>query len=59
MKKLWINDILETERCILKIPQESEAEYMWNLITQDTTRYMVWDKWDDFSSTLQNIKKPN
>ena len=57
MKKLGITDILETERCIIKIAQESDAEYMWSLITEDTTKYMIWDKWEDYSSTLQNIKK--
>jgi len=57
MKKLQINDILETQRCIMKIPQESEAEYMWNLITENTTKYMIWKKWDDFTTTLGNIKK--
>lgn len=57
MKKLWLHDILETERCILKIPEESEAEYIWSLITEDTTKYMIWDKGDDFSSTLESIIK--
>ncbi len=57
MKKLWLDSTLETQRCILKIPQESEAEYMWNLISSDITEYMLWDKWRDFSQTLKNIKK--
>lgn len=57
MKKLWPKDTLETERCIIKIPEESEAEYIWNLITEDTTKYMIWEKWDDYSSSLANIKK--
>ena len=57
MKRLWLNDTLETERCTLKIPKESEAEDMWHLITEDTTKYMIWDKWDDFSNTLKNIKE--
>ncbi|MCH2189111.1 GNAT family N-acetyltransferase [Candidatus Gracilibacteria bacterium] len=57
MKKLGLHDTLETQRCILKIPEESEAEYIWNLITSDTIRYMIWEKGDDFSTTLKNIKK--
>lgn len=57
MKKLWLHDILETERCIIKIPEESEAEYMWNLITEDTIKYMIWDKWDTYETTLKNIQK--
>lgn len=57
MKKLWLNDILETERCILRIPEESEAEYIWNLITEKTTQYMVWSKWDTPEATIRNIKK--
>lgn len=57
VKKLWLQDILETQRCIIKIPEESEAEYMWNLITEDTTRYMIWDKWDDFTRTTKNIQE--
>ena len=57
MKKLGLNDILETQRCILKIPEESEAEYMWSLITEDTTKYMIWEKWENHSDTLKNIKK--
>lgn len=57
MKKLWINDILETKRCILRIPEESEAETMWNLITEDTTMFMIWDKWEDISDTKNNLKE--
>ena len=57
MKKLWLTDTLETKRCILRIPEESEAEYIWNLITEDTTKYMIWDKGSDFSGTLDSIKK--
>lgn len=57
MKKLGINDTLETDRCILKIPQESETEYMWNLITDNITKHMIWDKWEDYSSALKNIQE--
>lgn len=57
MELLWIHDILETERCLIKTPQESEAEYIWNLITEGTTKYMLWSKWKDYSTTLDNIKK--
>jgi RimJ/RimL family protein N-acetyltransferase len=57
MKKLWLNDILETQRYILKLPQESEAEYMWNLITENTTKYMIWNKSDTVDETLKNIKE--
>lgn len=55
MKNLWPDDILETQRCIIKIPQESEAEWMWNLISENTTKYMIWSNWKDHSQTLQNI----
>lgn len=57
MKLLWLHDTLETKRCILKIPQQSEAEYIWNLISEHTTTYMIWEKWSDSSTTLNNIKK--
>ncbi len=57
MKLLRLHDTLETERCILKIPQETEAEYMWNLITEDTTKYMIWERWENYTSTLDNIKQ--
>lgn len=29
---------------------------MWNLITEDTTKYMIWSKWDTMDETLKNIK---
>ena len=57
MKKLGLNDILETQRCIIKLPKQSEAEYMWSLITENTTKYMIWNKWLDSRETLKNIKK--
>lgn len=50
-----LHDTLETERCFLKIPQESDSEYLWNLITENTTRYMIWNKWENFHTTLSNI----
>ena len=56
MKKLWLHDTLETERCILRIPEESEADDIWNLISDDTTKFMIWDKWDDSSDTLKSIE---
>ena len=57
MKKLWLHDALETPRCILKIPEREDAEFIWNLITEETTQYMVWDKGEDYTSTLENIIK--
>lgn len=57
MKKLWIDNILETKRCIIKIPEESEAEYMWNLIHDDTIKYMTWEKGSSYKNTLNNIKE--
>ena len=57
MKRLGLNDILETERCIIKIPEESEAENIWNLITEDTTKYMIWEKSDTYLKTLESIQK--
>lgn len=57
MKKLGVTDILETDRCTIKLPQESEAEYMWWLITESTTKYMIWTNWKDSSKTLNNIKE--
>lgn len=56
IKKLWLYDSLETKRCIIKIPEESDSEYIWNLINEETTKYMIWEKWNDFSNTLKNIK---
>jgi hypothetical protein len=41
MKTLGINDILETKRFIMKIPEEVDAEYIWGLINEDTTQYMI------------------
>ncbi len=55
MKLPLLNEILETERCILKIPQESEAQEIWNLITENTTKYMIWEKWETYETTLKNI----
>ncbi len=57
MKIPWINDTLETKRCILKLAEESEAEYTWSLISPNITKYMLWEKWKDYSSTLKNIQK--
>ena len=57
MKKLWLDDVLETERCLIKIPEIGEAEYIWNLITPDVTENMLWDKWEDFSQTHANLIK--
>lgn len=56
MKKLWLDDILESQRCILRIPKESEVEEMWNLISDETTQYVNWSKWPDSSWMLENIK---
>lgn len=55
MKLPAFDTVLETERCMLKIPQESDAEEIWNLITENTTRYMIWDKWETSNTTLKNI----
>lgn len=57
MKKLWINDILETKRYFIKIPKKTEAEYMWNLIHNETVKYMTWEKWETYETTLNNIIK--
>ena len=57
MKKLWLKDTLETERCLIKIPEESEAENIWNLISDDTTKYMIWEKTDTSAKTLESIQK--
>lgn len=55
MKKLGLHDMLETERFIMKIPEESEAESLWSLISDETTKYMVWDKSDSYEETLKSI----
>ena len=52
-----LNQILETERCILKIPQESDAEEMWNLISENIEKYMIWKRGDSYISSLENIRK--
>ena len=57
MKRLGLYDTLETERCILRIAKESEAEYMWNMITESTTRYMIWEKGDTYEGTMKSILK--
>lgn len=41
MKKLWLNDILETQRCILRIPKKSEAEEIWGLVTPNIQKYLI------------------
>lgn len=53
MKLLWLYDILETDRCILKIPEESDAQEMWNLVDDQTTKFMPWDK----CTSLEDQKK--
>jgi hypothetical protein len=30
---------------------------MWNLITENTTKYMIWNKSDTVDETLKNIKE--
>ena len=57
MKKLGLDDILETERCLIKIPQINEVEFIWNLITPQVTENMLWDKWEDSSQTYENLLK--
>jgi len=44
MKLPDFDAVLETERCFLKIPEESDAETMWNLISENTTQYLIWEK---------------
>ncbi len=57
MKLPGLNDIIETPRCILKIPTISEAEEMWNLISENITRFMIWSKSDNYNEMLENIKE--
>jgi len=44
MKKLGLSDILKTERCILKIPEESETEEVWDLIDDEVSHFMNFER---------------
>ena len=55
MKLPDFDTVLETERYFLKIPQESDAKEIWDNISEDTTKYMIWDKWETSDTTLRNI----
>ena len=55
MKLPDFDAVLETERCFLKIPEESDAETMWNLISENTTQYLIWEKWENYLTSLKNI----
>jgi hypothetical protein len=44
MKKLTLTDIIETERLIIKVPEVSEAEAIYNLIDDSITEFMEWSK---------------
>lgn len=57
MKKLWLKDILETQRCIMKIPEISQSQNIWNLIAPALTQYLAWEKWEDVSQTIQNVEQ--
>lgn len=53
MKKLWINDILETQRCILKVPEESDAEDIWNLVTENIQKYLIRENYESIKHSKQ------
>lgn len=57
MRLLWLHDSIETERCILKIPEESEAEDMLNLVNNKITEFMPWDKCSSIESQKEHIIK--
>jgi len=52
-----IDDIIETPRCILKIPQESEAEKMLELINKNTLEFMPWSKCKSIKEQQAHIKE--
>ena len=57
MKKLWLNDVLETQRCTMKIAEESDANEVWELIDDEVSYFMDWEKWENSDHILQTIIK--
>jgi len=57
MKKLWLHDSIETERCTLKIAEESDAYEVWKLIDEDVSYFMDWEKWENHEHIRQTILK--
>ena len=57
MKKLGLDDILETERCILKIPQESEAEHIWSLATPNIKKYLIRENLESIRNSYKETQK--
>ena len=57
MKKLQINDKLETKRLIIEMPKIIDAKELYDLIDDDVTEFMYWWKWDSYKSIEIHIKE--
>lgn len=57
MKKLKIDDIIETSRLLIQMPKIEDAEEIYNLLNDDVTKYMTWEKWSSYKEIEKNIKE--
>ena len=57
MRKLWIHDTLETNRCTLRIPTEDDVQSLWELIDDDVSEFMDWEKWTNSDKMQEWIKR--
>lgn len=57
MKKLTLNDKIETERLIIEMPKVEDAKKLYDLIDDDVLEYMPWEKWEDYNVTINHIKE--
>ncbi len=55
MKKLKLDDVFETDRLIIKIPDVSEWKIMYELIDDTTSKFMEWSKWVDITDSEKNL----
>jgi hypothetical protein len=44
MKKLKLTDKIKTERLIIEIPNREDTKEIYNLIDDDITKFMSWNK---------------
>lgn len=57
MKKLTIDDILETKRCTLKVPEESDAWEIWELATKNIQKYLVRENFESIKNSKKETSK--
>lgn len=57
MKKLNLNDIIETSRLIIQMPKIEDAKEIFSIINWDVNEFMTWNLPKDYKEVENDIKK--